>query len=118
MAARLIGEEIDQGHERFLFAFDITENASIVPSYDDEDDDGTPLRLQIGFIYIRDNGAEKRYANNSVASMLSHSPYWDDPTTEFTSEEIERIVNLHPLNGLGDPMTPEELELNRQQFPY
>ena len=67
MAVRLIGEDIDQGHERFLFAFDITENARIVPSYDDEDDDGTPLRLQIGFIYIRDNGAEKRYANKSLS---------------------------------------------------
>ena len=36
----------------------------------------------------------------------------------FPPEEIERIVNLHPLDGLGDPMTPEELELNRQQFPH
>lgn len=118
MAARLIGEEIDQGHERFLFAFDITENARIVPSYDDEDDEDTPLRLQIGFIYINEDGEEERYANNSLASILAHSPYWDEPTTEFSPEEIERIVNLPPMHGDDEPLTPEELEWNRQQFPH
>ncbi|WP_299300475.1 hypothetical protein [uncultured Fretibacterium sp.] len=118
MAARLISESLDTGYERFLFAFDITENARIFPSYDDEDDDDTPLRLQIGFIYIKEDGEEERYANNALASILSHSPYWNEPTTEFPPEEIERIVNLHPLNDWGKPMTPEELELNRQMFPY
>ena len=50
-------------------------------------------------------------------SKGSH-PYWNEPTTEFAPEEIERIVNLHPLDGCGNPMTPEELEWNRKQFPH
>lgn len=106
MAARLVGES----GERFLFAFDVTENTPRSPR--------SKLPFPIGFVYAKHDGQEERYYNQFLDSILAHSPYWKDPTTEFAPEEIERIVNLHPLDGMGKPLTPEELDLNRQQFPH
>jgi len=108
MTAQLVGES----GERFLFAFDVTEKTKKIKFK------GQNIPIQIGFIYEKRGDKEMRFYNDSIASITAHAPYWKTPTTEFAPEEIERIVNLHPLDGMGKPMTPEELELNRQQFPH
>ena len=110
MAARLVGESKSAEGLFFLFAFDVTEKTPRSPRFN--------IPIQVGFVYIRRGDREERYCDNTIGSITSHNPYWKDPTTEFPPEEIERIVNLHPLNDWGEPMTPEELELNRQMFPY
>ena len=106
MTARLVGEL----EEMYLFAFDVTESTPKSPKFN--------IPIQIGFVYVKRGNTEERYCDNTIGSITAHNPYWSDLTTEFTPEEIERIVNLHPLDGLGEPMTPEELEWNRQQFPH
>jgi hypothetical protein len=108
VAAQLVGES----GERFLFAFDVTENTNKIKFK------GQEIPIQIGFVYEKQGDNEMRFYNDSMASITAHAPYWRDPTTEFTPEEIERIVNLHPLGGDGKPLTPEELEWNHQQFPH
>ena len=112
MAARLVGESKSAEGLFFLFAFDVTEKTNKIKFK------GQDIPIQIGFVYEKQGDKEIRYCNNSTASITGHDPYWNEPTTEFPPEEIERIVNLHPLNDWGKPMTPEELELNRQMFPY
>lgn len=107
VAAQLVGES----GERFLFAFDVTENTNKIKFK------GQEIPIQVGFIYEKQGDNEMRFYNDSMASITAHAPYWKDPTTEFTTEEIERIVNLPPLGGDGKPLTPEELEWNRKQFP-
>ena len=106
MATRLAGES----GESFLFAFDVTEKTPKSPKFN--------IPIQIGFVYVKRGNTEERYCDNTIGSITAHNPYWNDPTTEFTSEEIERIVNLHPLDGCGNPMTSEELEWNHKQFPH
>ena len=110
MAARLVGES--KSKERFLFAFDVTEKTNKIKFK------GQEIPIQIGFVYEKQGDNEMRFYNDSMASITAHVPYWKDPTTEFTPEEIKRIVNLHPLDGCGNPMMPEELEWNRKQFPH
>lgn len=110
MTARLVGES--KSKEHFLFAFDVTEKTHKIKFK------GQEIPIQIGFVYEKQGDKEIRYCNNSTASITGHDPYWDDPTTEFTPEEIERIVNLPPMHGDDEPLTPEELEWNRKQFPH
>ena len=108
MSARLVGEA--KSKERFLFAFDVTEKTPRSPR--------SKLPFPIGFVYAKHDGQEERYYNQFLDSILAHSPYWRTPTTEFTPEEIERIVNLPPMHGEDEPLTSEELEWNRKQFPH
>ena len=110
MTVRLVGESKSSEGLFFLFAFDVTEKTPRSPRFN--------IPIQIGFVYIRRGDKEERYCDNTIGSITGHAPYWNEPTTEFPPEEIERIVNLHPLDGMGNPMTPEELEWNRQQFPH
>ena len=110
MAARVVGESKSAEGLFFLFAFDVTEKTPRSPRFN--------IPIQVGFVYIRRGDKEERYCDNTIGSITGHDPYWDYPTTEFTPEEIERIVNLPPLGGDGKPLTPEELEWNHQQFPH
>ncbi|CAM1380185.1 hypothetical protein FF3_01403 [Fretibacterium fastidiosum] len=110
MAARLVGESMGGEGLFFLFAFDVTEKTQKSPKFN--------IPIQIGFVYVRRGDTEERYCDNTIGSITAHNPYWNDPTTEFAQEEIERIVNLPPLSGDGKSLTPEELEWNRKQFPH
>lgn len=110
VAARLVGESKSAEGLFFLFAFDVTEKTPRSPRFN--------IPIQVGFVYIRRGDKEERYCDNTIGSITGHDPYWKDPTTEFTTEEIDRIVNLPPLGGDGKPLTPEELEWNRKQFPH
>ena len=57
-------------------------------AYDKPDKNGS----KVGFIY--DKIGRFRYEDNLIGSIVAHCPYWDDPETVFTPEDLERIAAL------------------------
>ena len=82
---KLVGEIGDKDSGSYLFAYDNPDKESFT----------------VGFIYDYDkeDGVEKRYEDQLVGSIYNHCPDWDEPTTELTPEELERIVNLPVYRG-------------------
>lgn len=87
---KLVGESASGG--RYVFAYEELDKSGFV-----RDKNG----FVIGFAYINDENGERRYNDRLIDAIANHAPWLfnHEPTTVFTPEELERIVNLPVYHG-------------------